>query len=174
MPKNEIQPVPKPGNIAPGAELRSSLTGIDRCRSFFDRLKLIDYLKSVNTFYLENKGKIVGPISRIAAGINEQHDEEVQNFVLEGSWGGINVSLDWNKNGGVNRIYLGLMYSDTNDYYQLYLSGGTTKAYAQEGELSMTKSFYRTFRLNPPSIAQDEVDSILLNYTNELLEAKIL
>jgi hypothetical protein len=166
-----------------GTELQNSLTGIDRCRSFFDKLQLMDYLESINKFYLEGKGKITEPVSRISTGINETSEEETNGFVLKKDdvWGGIKVSLQWNKEDGVveNEVNLGFFYYYPNEsyheYFQLYITGGSSsKTEEQEGGFFTGKSFYRKFFINPPSFTQEEVDSILLNFTNELLEAKFL
>ena len=40
--------------------------------------------------------------------------------------------------------------------------------------VNVEKTFYRIFRMNMPTITQEEVDCILLNFTNEAIEVGIL
>lgn len=176
MATEEIQPKPKPGNIIPGVELRKSLAGVDRCRTFFDDLKLIDYLHSVNEFYLDGKGEIVGPVSTFGAGIPDNSENNTQGIGLKNSWGGLEVFMKWSteNNELERRIHLLMYYETEYDYYQLYLTGQTTHQNTLRNLPSVGKSFHRVFRINPPSITQDEIDGILLNFTNELQQAGVI
>lgn len=49
------------GNIKPTIELREALEEINKCRSFFAQGGFIEYLHSVNQYYLENQGKVTDP-----------------------------------------------------------------------------------------------------------------
>src|SRR3989344_859607 len=173
--KEAIQLPSKLGNIAPSPELRISLEGAERCLAFFEKHQLIDYLKSINSHYLESKGEVKGPIKRIASAVPDQDQDISQQCGLDGSWGGIKTLLEWTKPDETitnKTIFLGLFYSHNTDYYQLYLSSSIGQRITTEEGISQTgSSFFRDFHLNPPSIQQGEIDDILMQFTSELIQA---
>lgn len=175
MGTQEIQSNSKTGNIVLSVEMRKSIEGAEKCKAFFDELKLIDWLNSVNEHYLSGNAKIDGPNYRIASGIpasNADAEGDVKLFELELSWGGIKTELKWdcNNSGSQSVITVWLVYSDDNDVFQLHLEGERPSSNADQSKMS----FFRVFLLNPGYIRMGDIDDALLTFTGELVDCGIL
>jgi len=56
----------------------------------------------------------------------------------------------------------------------MFLGGTMAEGNGAIRGVNVEKTFYRIFRMNMPTITQEEVDCILLNFTNEAIEVGIL
>lgn len=166
--------------IKPTVELREALEEIEKSRRFFKEAGFIDYLHSVNYYYLEKKGKIVGPLSQISGILNNNDESDILELD-ERSRGGIEIYLECEEKKEAlidkKRIYIGLKYNKEYDYFTLIL-------YASRGEGSVEssisnsrfkqKTFYLNSYQNTLERMREDVDNLLLTFTSELLGAKIL
>lgn len=168
------------GALRPSAELRQSLEEAERCKEYFEREGFIEYLKSVNEVYLENRGSIVGPRLEICSGIKGENRIEDSEFLeMVNSGGGMETSLEWDRDESEKpkkSISVQLNYITKNNLYTMYLSSGICEK--QKGKtnslLFKGRTLQRNFYLNPVSGMSKRIDDLLLTFTEELLESKIL
>jgi hypothetical protein len=175
MGAKEIQQGQSLGTIVPSVEMRKSLEGAERCKAFFEGLKLVDWLNSINEHYLNGSAEVDGPNLRISSNTSIQDSDDgmdVKSFDLESSWGGLKAELKWGHGDDNSQgvITISLFYSNRYDYINLYLEGGQTRLDTN----GSTSSFFRDFMLNPDYIKMDDVDDALLTFTSELIDAGIL
>jgi len=168
------------GALKPSAELRKSLEEAEKCREYFEREGFIEYLQSVNEVYLGNQGNIVGPRLEITSETEEENRTSDQEFLeMVNPSGGVGASLEWdNDEDGEPKkeIVITLGYSTLNDLYTVSLFSGARQR--QKGEnnspINKGRSLQRNFYLNPIPGMSKRIDDLLLTFTEELLESKIL
>lgn len=175
----------KPGNIKPSVKLRESLQEADKCKDFFLKGGFIEYLNSINQFYFGGNGKIVGPESLVTTSIdqNTQVIDGVEESDLldldDDALGGIQAYVEFEERVSILKIVkkhisILLKYQLKNDAYLLSLHASWGKDTGEENAIQIGKYSRKTFYLNPNVRIQSDIDDLLLTFTGELLEARIL
>jgi len=163
--------------LRPSAELRGVLDEIEHCKDFFKKGGLVDYLQSINEFYIKGKGSVKGPIPLI--GFIEKEDvlDDLGFLSLDTPRGGVGAHVEWEEeeDNRSRSINVQLQYFGKYNCYSMFLYAGFVEKKSEGGALSTGGSIQRDFWLNPSSSRMSEyVDDILLTFTEELLESGIL
>lgn len=175
--------------IKPTVELREALEEIKKCRDFFEQGELVDYLHSVNRYYLENQGKVTGPEPVIVDDVESDNTDLSEMIELTDSaalqeasaLAGIVTSLEWQRTVRSKiikgRISIRLFYKGDNyNYFRVILYASHGEKDSEESPVLKGKYKQKTFHINPyqNSKMRQDVDNLLLTFTSELLGAKIL
>ena len=175
--KKEIQPASAiPGNINPNPELLPTLQELESSREIFKHFDFEGYLNSINSHFLGGKGVVSESKSEISSGVEDfEKQGEMENFELKDAWAGTYASLTWQREAeSQNEIYIELYHTRKHDYYQLYLSAYESNDESSEKITSTGESVFRMLRLNPETVYLDDVDEILLAFTEELTKTGVL
>lgn len=169
--------------IKPTVELREALEEIEKCRTFFEQGRFRDYLTSVNKYYLEGQGKVVGP-EPIITDKAENNDGDLSEMIELSSSetnirAGISASLRWERTVGPKiiegLISIGLYYKGANyNVFSLTLYAALGEKEPEESPILNGRYKQKSFLLKPDQRMQQDVDSLLLTFTSELLGSKIL
>ncbi|MFH1792614.1 MAG: hypothetical protein ABH819_03130 [Patescibacteria group bacterium] len=168
-------------HLKPNAELRKALDEADKCMTFFNEGKFIDYFQSLNEVYLDNRGEIVGPATSVGGFSENTGLENKLLLELEQTTGEVTTTLEWKHSEGERNlrkyICISLYYHNNTDCFELSLFASTDFKFGNEQEsglLNTVTSLQRNFILNPESGLVSYVDDLLLTFTSELFEAGIL
>lgn len=165
------------GALRPSAELRGVLSEIENCKDFFERGGIVDYLQSINEFYIEGKGSIKGPVPLISFIGKENVLDDLGFLNLDTPQGGVEAHIEWEEeeDNQSKSISVQLLYSGEHNFYSMFLYAGFVEKKSEGDALSTGGSIQRNFWLNPNSSRTSEcVDDILLTFAEELLESGIL
>lgn len=165
--------------------MREVLKEAQNCRDFFERGGFADYFDSLNECYFDNKGVVESPQITIVdyAQLQEQEGDSdgEESFELSRQPdGGIGISLSCEKETkqgfAVNtNIILTLRYSTRYNLYvlSLYAYAGNDSCHT-ENPVLVGRYTQKTFFLNPNGGAEKHIDDLLLTFTSELIDARIL
>jgi hypothetical protein len=180
MPQEETSKKPwfEIGKHIPSAELLYSMEEVDQCMKLFNQAGFLDYLNSLNKFYLAGKGEIKDPKPIIVSNFEEgEIIDSPEALQLGGrAWGGADVSLLWKKNQIKERqVTISLRYTVKYEYLRMVLTGSETEEKTQENKPTKSKYLTRTFHLNPSGKGfTTTIDGLLMSFTGEIVDAGIL
>lgn len=160
--------------IKPSAQLRESLEEAERCRDFFEREKMMDFLHSLNESYFSNQAKVAGPSLNISSDLRLEGEEGLGLLDLNDTTGGILASVDLDTAGAPHKvIYVHFYHISRYNVFSLELE--VTTLDDNKGEsLSTGSALSRSFRINPTQRMAGDIDSLLMTFTGELVEKGIL
>lgn len=162
--------------LKPSIELKRALDEAQACKEVLLEGRFMDWQNSLNESYLNSQGKVTLPESVIWTDLDDKDlSSNLHGFELTQPSGGVLSVLKWGVDldkGLGNSVSIGFFKNSDNNLFRLVLTGEILEKKSER--LYYGKYLQRTFFLNPESDMVEYVDSVLLMFTEELLEAGVL
>lgn len=158
--------------VRPSAELKSSVDEINKSLDIANTLHIREYLDVINQEYLEGKGTITGPRDYISSDlIPKNTDDESRDVVLRNSYGGVNFELHFGESLE-NLLQIDVNYRGMYNWID-FTTYARYNAH-RESNVTINSTLTRGFYINIDNRLESTVESLLLAFTEELIEGGII